>query len=320
MQRYIVRRLLSLILILLILSVAVFLLLRVLPGDVVGAIALSSEGGVSLKEEEIQAVRERLGLNRPLYEQYFLWVGRILTQGDFGRSLFTRESVNALFGQRLPVTILLALYSIFLMMLFGLPLGIISALKSNTFIDNLARVVAVLGLSVPSFWMGILLLVALVTIFRWSPPLGYSDPLQNPFEHVQKMAWPALIAGFSSGAVLARMTRSSMLETLSQDYIRTARSKGLVERVISLRHALRNALLPVMTVIGVQMATLMGGIVVLETVFGVPGFGTLLVEAVRNRDYVVVQSAILVVATAVVLISLATDILYAYADPRIRYR
>lgn len=319
MKRYLVRRLLSFALILLILSLVVFLLLRILPGDVVGAIAVSSEGGASLSQGEIQAIRERLGLNKPLHQQYFIWIGDILTRGDFGMSLFTRESVNTLFSQRLPVTLLLAFYSVALMILFGLPLGIISALKSNTIVDNAARVIAVMGLSVPSFWLGILVLIALVAMFRWSPPLGYSNFVQNPMEHIQKMAWPALVAGFSSGAVLARITRSSMLEVLAEDYVRTARSKGLSERVVALRHVLRSALLPVLSVIGVQVATLMGGIVVLETVFGVPGFGTLLVEAVRNRDYVVVQSAILVVATLVILINLLTDILYAYVDPRVQY-
>ena len=320
MQRYLAQRVISLFIILLILSLAVFLVLRVMPGDVVGAIALSSEGGTTLTEEEIQAVRTRLGLNRPLYEQYLSWIGAILTRGDLGVSLYTKESINSLLKQRLPITLLLALYSVTVMIGLGLPLGILSALKPNSFIDNVARVVAVMGLAIPGFWLGILVLIGLVIIFTWSPPLIYSSPIQNPLEHVQKMFWPALISGFGSGAIMARMTRSSMLEVLSEDYVRTARSKGLSERLVILVHVLRNALLPVLSIVGVQVATLMGGIIVMERVFGIPGFGGLLIGAVQNRDYTVVQSALLVVATLVVLVNLVTDILYAYIDPRIRYR
>ena len=319
MQRYLAQRVISLSIILFILSVAVFVVVRVMPGDVVGAIAVSSQGG-AMTEEEVQAIRERLGLNKPIYEQYFSWFGAILTRGDLGVSLFTKESINSLVAQRLPITLLLALYSMTVMIGLGLPLGIVSALKPNSLLDTVARAVAVMGLAIPGFWLGILVLIALVSLFTWSPPLTYSSPIQNPLEHVQKMLWPALISGFAHGAIMARMTRSSMLEAISEDYVRTARSKGLSERVVILRHVLRNALLPVLSVVGVQVAALMGGIVVMEKVFGIPGFGSLLINAVRNRDYTVVQSALLLVATLVVLINLLTDILYAYIDPRIRYR
>lgn len=321
MQRYLVRRFLALFLILFILSIAVFLILRVMPGDVVGAIAISSEGGSSqsLSPERVREIRDRLGLNRPLHEQYLSWVGAIVTRGDFGVSLFSKERVNVLFVQRLPITLLLAFYSLAAMILVGLPLGLLSALHPNSVIDNAARTVAVVGLTIPNFWLGILVLLALVAIFNWSPPLAYSSPVANVTEHTQKMLWPALIQGFSHGAILARMTRSSTLEILGQDYVRTARSKGLRERLVISRHVLRNALLPVITIIAVQFASLVSGVVVLERVFNIPGMGTLIIGAVQNRDYVIVQSAMLIVATGVILVNLASDILYAYVDPRIRY-
>ena len=319
MQRYLAQRVISLFIILFILSIAVFVVVRVMPGDAVDAIAVSSEGG-AMTEEEARAIRERLGLNRPHHEQYFSWIGAIVTRGDLGVSLFTKESINSLVARRLPITLLLALYSMSVMIGFGLPLGIISALKPNSIIDTVARAVSVMGLAIPGFWLGILVLIALVALFTWSPPLTYRSPIENPLEHVQKMFWPALISGFAHGAIMARMTRSSMLEVISEDYVRTARSKGLNERMVVFGHVLRNALLPVLSVVGVQVAALMGGIVVMERVFGIPGFGALLINAVRNRDYTVVQSALLLVATLVILVNLLTDILYAYIDPRIRYR
>ena len=317
MHRYLARRIVSLFIVLVVMSVVVFIILRALPGDVVDV--LQGEESATLTAAQEQALRERLGIDRPLHEQYFSWIGGIVTRGDFGSSLYTQQSVNTLFKQRLPVTILLTAYSIGFMVLIGIPLGVISALRANSPVDLLARIVAVLGLSVPSFWLGILSLIALVTWLNWSPPLGYSGPIADLSEHAQQMVLPSVIGGLAFGAILARMTRSSMLEVMGEDYIRTARSKGLAERFVVARHAAPNVMLPVLTVIGIQAAAVIGGVVVLESVFSLPGFGTLMIDAVHNRDYAVVQSSLMLVAAGVILINLVTDILYAYVDPRVRY-
>ena len=318
MQRYIARRVLSLFVVLFIVSLVVFLILRVLPGDIVDAFAGEEEG--SLSEEQAQALRAKLGLAESLPKQYYIWIKDIVRHGDFGDSLFYRGiTLNSLLKDRLPVTLLLTLYSIIFMVIIGLPLGIVSALKANTIYDHNARVFAVIGLSVPNFWLGILALVIVVKIFFWSPPFGYNGPFDDLSEHAQQMFLPALIGGTSFGAILARMTRSSMLEVLGDDYVRTARSKGLAERIIVARHVMPNAMLPILTIIGVQAAAVIGGTVVLESVFSLPGFGSLIVDAVRNRDYPVVQSALLLVATGVLLINVVTDVLYAYIDPRIKF-
>ena len=317
MQRYIARRVLLLFIVLLIVSVLVFLILRVIPGDIVDVLA--GEEGLQLTKIQEEALRVRLGLAEPLHVQYYVWIKDIVRHGDFGTSIYYSQGINALLKQRLPVTLLLTLYSIGFMVLIGLPLGIVSALKANTMADHSARVFAVIGLSVPNFWLGILALITVVIMLNWSPPLGYVGPIENLSEHVQQMILPALIGGISFGAILARMTRSSMLEVLSDDYVRTARSKGLTERIVVARHVMPNAMLPILTIVSVQAAALIGGTVVLESVFSLPGFGAMIIDAVRNRDYPLVQSALLLVATGVILINLATDVLYAYIDPRIKY-
>ena len=318
MQRYIARRVLSLFVVLAIMSVVIFLILRVFPGDIVDV--LKGEDGASLSIQQERELRARLELDRPLHEQYFSWIGDIFTRGDFGSSIYSGEALNKTFKERLPVTILLAVYSTGFMVLIGLPLGIMSALRANTIVDHGARFIAILGLSVPNFWLGILSLVVVVTWLNWSPPLVYTGPIDNLSNHVQQMILPAVIGGLSFGAILARMTRSSMLEILNEDYVRTARSKGLTQRLVVARHVMPNVMLPVITIIGVQAAAVIGGIVILENVFSLPGFGALIIDAVRNRDYVVVQSALMLVAVGVVLINLAVDVLYAYVDPRVKYQ
>lgn len=318
MIHYLVRRAFGVLGVLFVVSVVVFLLLRVLPGDVVVAMAATSDAPGRASNEALEAVRQRLGIDKPLYQQYLSWVTGILMHGDFGRSLATQESINVLFATRLPATLLLMAYSMTFAVLLGLPLGIMSALKRNTMLDIFARIVALTGLSIPSFWLGILILVFLAYLWGWSPPLIYSELTQDPGEHFLKMLWPSLVAGGALAAAIARMTRSTVLETLTQDYVRTARSKGLLNRVVILRHVLRNALIPVLSIMGVQVAALVGGVVVLEKVFGVPGLGTLLIDAVLKRDYTVVQSAILIATVAVVLVNFLVDVLYAQIDPRIR--
>ena len=320
MRQYIARRLIFGVMTAVLVSLLVFTLLRIAPGDVALAIAVQQSGGEAslVTEAQLEELRELLGLNAPLHVQYWDWMSGFL-RGDWGRSLFTNRSVFEEYTKKLPVTLELVLMAETVAVLLGIPAGILMALKRDTWIDYVVRLISLAGLSVPAFWSATLFLVAGAYILNWNPPLGYAPPLKDPLTNIQQFIWPALMLGYISAATQSRMMRSTMLEVLRQDYIRTAHAKGLTAFVVTFRHALKNALIPVITVIGITMALGLGGSVVIERVFSLPGMGNYLVEGMQQRDYPVVQSLILVFSVVVVLINLLVDLAYGWLDPRIRY-
>lgn len=316
MRYYIAKRLLLLLPVLFGISVLVFVLIRVMPGDA-ALMSLAREGG-RITDEQLAALRSYWALDRPLYEQYVLWL-RDALRFDFGNSWSTGRSVTSLILARITPTMNLALLSFVIALLIGVPLGIVSAYRKDTWIDYVARTVALVGLAIPGFWLGILIILALLLVFHWTPPVQYTSPLEDPLLNMQKMIWPAFSLGYILAAFIARMTRSTVLEILGQEYVRTARSKGLRETSVAIRHVLRNASLPVITVAGVYLAVLLGGVVVIEQVFTLQGLGTLLVIALETRDLPVIQAWLLLMGLFVALINLLTDVVYAWVDPRIKY-
>ena len=312
---YIIRRLLLVIPTLVGVAVAVFFLIRVMPGDVV-VVKLRADGA-AISEETIQAERKRLGLDKPLYVQFVDYmVG--LTRLDLGKSLWTGESVIKEIAIRMPVSFQIALMAGFIAVLIAIPLGTISALYRDTWIDHTVRVVAVSGLAIPSFWLGMLIILALLSLFNWLPKIGYVPFWQDPIGNLAVTIWPAASVGYRYAAVATRMMRSSLLEVMREDYIRTARAKGVWTRLIMSRHALRNALLPVVTVIGLEFAFLIGGLVVTEQVFNINGIGKLFVDASARGDFNLIQGLVLLIATIFIFVNLLVDLLYGWLDPRIR--
>jgi peptide/nickel transport system permease protein len=310
---YILRRLVSLVPILLGVSLVTFLLVQLVPGDPVQAML-----GFEANQQTVDALRVRYGLDRPVWEQYFVWLGNIL-QGDFGRSIQTRRPVLEMVLQALGPTAQLAIAAILLSLVISIPAGIASATRKNTPLDILATFSALTGLSVPSFWLGILLILGFSVALPIFPSSGAVAFSQDPWQALRHLALPTITLGTALAAATMRMTRSSMLETLSQDFIRTARAKGLSSHKVIYKHGLRNALLPVLTLLGIQMGQLLGGVVVTETVFAWPGLGKLTVDAIFARDYPIVQAAVFIMALLFVLINLVTDIFYTFLDPRIKY-
>ena len=312
---YIVRRLLLVIPTLIGVAVAVFFLIRVMPGDVV-VVKLRADGA-AISEETIQAERKRLGLDKPLYVQFVDYmVG--LTRFDLGKSLWTGEPVTKEIAIRMPVSFQIALMAGFIAVLIAIPLGTISALYRDTWVDHAVRVVAVSGLAIPSFWLGMLIILALLSMFNWLPKIGYVPFWQDPIGNLAVTIWPAASVGYRYAAVATRMMRSSLLEVMREDYIRTARAKGVWTRLIMSRHALRNALLPVVTVIGLEFAFLIGGLVVTEQVFNINGIGKLFVDATARGDFNLIQGLVLLIATIFIFVNLLVDLLYGWLDPRIR--
>ena len=312
---YIIRRLLLVIPTLIGVAVAVFFLIRVMPGDVV-VVKLRADGA-AISEETIQAERKRLGLDKPLYAQFVDYmVG--LTRLDLGKSLWTGESVMKEIAIRMPVSFQIALMAGFIAVLIAIPLGTISALYRDTWVDHTVRVVAVSGLAIPSFWLGMLIILALLSMFNWLPKIGYVPFWQDPIGNLAVTIWPAASVGYRYAAVATRMMRSSLLEVMREDYIRTARAKGVWTRLIMSRHALRNALLPVVTVIGLEFAFLIGGLVVTEQVFNINGIGKLFVDATARGDFNLIQGLVLLIATIFIFVNLLVDLLYGWLDPRIR--
>jgi peptide/nickel transport system permease protein len=312
---YIVRRLFLVIPTLIGVAVAVFFLIRVMPGDVV-VVKLRADGA-AISEETIQAERKRLGLDKPLYAQFVDYmVG--LTRLDLGKSLWTGESVIKEIAIRMPVSFQIALMAGFIAVLIAIPLGTISALYRDTWVDHAVRVVAVSGLAIPSFWLGMLIILALLSMFNWLPKIGYVPFWQDPIGNLAVTIWPAASVGYRYAAVATRMMRSSLLEVMREDYIRTARAKGVWTRLIMSRHALRNALLPVVTVIGLEFAFLIGGLVVTEQVFNINGIGKLFVDATARGDFNLIQGLVLLIATIFIFVNLLVDLLYGWLDPRIR--
>jgi peptide/nickel transport system permease protein len=300
-------------------ALLVFFLLRLMPGDPVATMLLGDAGGANISKEVIEAERVRLGLDKPLWVQFFKWFGGVM-QGDFGVSMWTGRSVAYEIGIRLELSLQVAIMATILAVLLALPLGTLSAIFKDTWIDQAIRVFSIAGLAVPSFWLGMIIILLLLTYFSWIPPLTFTPFLQNPWENLSQLIWPAVAVGYRYSAVSTRMMRSSILEVLQEDYIRTARAKGVMERLVVARHAMRNALLPVVTVIGLEFAFLIGGLVVTEQVFNLNGIGKLFVQAVARSDFTMIQALVLLVSVFFVLVNFVMDLMYAFLDPRIRYR
>ena len=317
MHTYILRRILWMFPTLLGSVTLIFLLMRLLPGDVALYMLGSSESSV-VNVETLQQIRQELGLDKPLIAQYGSWLWSA-ARLDFGNSYWTRQPVVEELKRRYPMTANLAILSLALGTLIAIPIGVLSAVRQDTLIDYAARVFVIAGLSIPNFWLSILVILGLVHYFNWLPPLDYAPFWVDPWLNLKQLIFPALIAGYRLSAVGARMTRSSLLEVLRDDFVRTARAKGLREQVVIFRHALRNALLPVITIIGVELLVLFGGLVVVETVFTIPGIGRFLVDAILHRDYPSIQALVFVFAVFVVGVNLLVDLAYAILDPRIRY-
>jgi peptide/nickel transport system permease protein len=317
MQTYILRRILLMIPTLLGAVTLIFLIMRLLPGDVALYI-LGSDESSEMNREALQRIRSELGLDQPLIVQYGEWVWKALRL-DFGNSYWTRQPVIEELGRRYPMTASLAFLSLTLGTLIAIPIGVLSALRQDTLIDYGARIFTIAGLSLPSFWLAILIILGLVHYFRWLPPLDYAPFWVDPWLNFKQLVFPALATGYRLSAIGARMTRSSVLEVLREDYVRTARAKGARERVVVLRHALKNALLPVITIIGIELLVLFGGLIVVGTLVTIPGIGRFLVDAIVHRDYPSIQALVFVFAVFVLVINLLVDIVYAILDPRIRY-
>ncbi|MBI2907633.1 MAG: ABC transporter permease [Chloroflexi bacterium] len=316
MSAYVLRRLLLLIPTLLAVSVLVFVVIRLAPGDI--ALAMMGEGGSAADQATYQELRKSLGLDLPWQTQYVDWLWKTLHL-DFGDSYWTKQPILQEIGKTIPVTLELAIFALLIGLAIALPAGIVSALRRDTLLDHGIRVFTVTGLAAPSFWVGMLILMALVSSFKWMPSVTPVPFFDDPKENVLQFFWPALALGYHVSAIVARMLRSAMLEVLREDYIRTARAKGLQERSVIVVHALKNALIPVITVIGFTVAALLSGVVVIETVFNLPGLGQYLVMAIFRRDYPTVQTVILLIAVVFSLTNLAVDLLYAWLDPRVQY-
>ena len=298
---------------LLIASFIVFSLPRMIPGDVVQLMLEEKAYGKDLEE-----LREKLGLNRPIYIQYFEWGGRVL-RGDLGESLWTKRPVIEELARRVPITLELGFLALFFALLIALPVGLIAAVRQDTITDYICRSLAILGLSIPGFWKATLVVLLPAIWWGWSPPIQYTEFGKDPWRHLLQFVVPAFILGIASGAAIMRLTRAQLLEVLRQDYVRTAWSKGLRERVVVLKHSLKNAVIPVVTVLGLQISAILGGTVIFEQIFGLPGMGRFLFDAVNQRDYPVIQGVNLLIVTVVVVTNLIVDACYALLDPRIRY-
>ena len=312
MMRYFLNRVLVAVPTLFLVSIFVFMLQKLLPGDPILVMA-----GESRDPETIAYLRELYRMNDPLVWQYIYWLGDVL-QGDLGRSLRSGIPVTDLIAQKLPVTIQLAVMSMIFAMLVGIPAGVISAVKKGTFWDYLANFVALSGLSVPNFWLGIMLILLVSVNLGWLPASGYETPFVDPWRSFQTTLMPSIVLGTAIAGSLMRHTRSAMLGVLQADYVRTARAKGLSEKTVILQHALRNALLPIVTLTAVMFGELLAGAVLTEQIFTIPGFGKMIVDAVFNRDYAVVQGVVLVTATGFIVINLLADLLYFLLNPRMR--
>ncbi|MCY4558202.1 MAG: ABC transporter permease [Chloroflexi bacterium] len=316
MRQYAAKRIGLFIPTVLLVTVIVFVVMRLIPGD--PALAILSADDAAYTEQELQELRVELGTDRPIVVQYFDWMSGLL-RGDFGTSFWWNGPVMDRLGERIPVTIELAILGIGLAVICAVPLGVLSAIKPDSPIDYASRIFTLVGISIPTFFSGILLTLILIRAFGWLPPLGYEDIWEDPWANIKQMMLPALALGFYDMAFIARVTRSSMMEILREDYMRTARSKGLRERIVLSRHGLKNAVLPILTISGWQFGRLFGGTVIIERIFLIPGIGQLLIDAVFQRDFPTIQAIIVIVAVSIVVINLLVDLLYGWLDPRIRY-
>ena len=319
MQAYIAKRFLLFIPTLLMATLVAFLLLRVIPGDPAEVKLAGETGDSNFTQAELQELRVQLGTDQPLYVQYGKWLWDMVHL-DFGQSMFFEEPVAHDLAEKLPITLELTVLAMLIATVIAVPLGLISAIKQDTSADYVARVISIAGVALPNFWVGILIVYFLVLMFAWMPPLGYASLWDDPLTNLQQLFFPALALGIYQMAFMARVTRSSMLEVYREDYTRTARGKGLAERVVILRHALKNALLPVVTISGYEFGRLLAGTVVIESIFMIPGMGRLLVDSVFHRDYTEIQAIVMVITATVLILNLALDLVYGWLNPRIRYQ
>ncbi len=303
-------------------GVLIFFLMRVIPGDI--CLARWVDYGTDLDPALLELCRDRLGLNEPLHIQFWHFLRGVLSF-DFGVSMWTGRPIIQELELRFALSLQLAVMATVVTLLIAVPLGIVAALRQNTWVDYLVRTVAIAGVAMPSFWLGILIILGLLILSQawlgepWMPPIYYVSPFENFWGNMSQLIWPALVAGYRYAAVVTRMTRSALLEVLREDYIRTARSRGLTEKIILNRHALRNSFLPVITIIGIEFSFFMGGLVVTEQVFNLNGLGRLLVDSVLYADYNMIQALVMIVVAVSVLVNLLVDLSYAWLDPRIRY-
>jgi peptide/nickel transport system permease protein len=315
MRTYLIKRLLLAIPTLLGVSVIVFCLVRLIPGD---AILLMMAESANVDATQVALLRRELGLDRPTSVQYFVWLGRLL-QGDLGTSLWKTGPVLDEILARVPVTVQLMVMAVSLSLLFAIPMGVISAVWQDRPLDYAVRVLSIIGLSVPNFWVGVMVVVIPSVVFLWTPPMGYIRLVEDPRGNLVQFFFPALVLGVSLSASVMRITRSALLEVLRQDYVRTARAKGLAGTVVVLKHGLKNAMIPIVSLIGVQVGFLLGGTVIVEQIFTLPGIGRLVLDSISQRDYPLLQGAVLFIALAYILVNLAVDMLYTWVDPRVRY-
>ena len=318
MLAYLIRRLLALIPTLFFASLIVFVTVRLIPGDVIDL--MLSQNDISAKEASRAQLEQALGLDQPMYLQYFRWIGAILLHGDFGKSLWQQRSVIGEVLERLPITFELGLLALVIGLVVALPIGVLSAVRQDSAGDYVGRSFSILMLAMPSFWLGTMVVVFPSIWWGWSPRVEYVPFGVDPLANLGQMISPAIILGTALSALTMRLTRTMMLEVLRQDYVRTARAKGLSERSVVLRHALRNALIPVVTLLGLQAPLLIGGAVIIEQIFVIPGMGLLLLEAVNQRDYPIVTGVFLILGVAVMMINLLIDLSYGLLDPKVRYR
>ena len=318
MRAYIIRRLLLIIPTVFILTILVFLLVRFLPGDVIDLIEAQMKQ-IDFIEIDREALMRMLGLDVPVYVQYGRWMEGIFLHGTLGKSMFGDFTVEERIIASLPVTIELGVMAIVIGLLIALPVGIYSAMRQDTVADYAGRSIAIIGLATPNFWLGIMVMIYPAIWWGWSPPMEWIPLTEDPLGNLGMLLIPSLILGTASAAATMRMTRTMMLEVLRQDYIRTAWAKGLKERVVVMRHAVKNALIPIVTLVGMQLPILVGGAVIMENIFNLPGLGRLMVNALNNRDYPVVSGVNLVFAVMVVGVNLMIDLIYPYLDPRVRY-
>jgi len=318
MYSYVIKRVLLVFPTLFIISSVVFIIMRLIPGDPAITI-LAGDLGSSIDQKQLARLRAKLGTDKPILVEYWKWMSGA-ARLDFGRSYIHQTPVINDIKKKFPVTLQLALMALFISMVVALPVGVFSAVNQDTLADYALRIITIAGVALPTFWTGILIIYLLVRTFTWLPPLGYENLWDNPTTNLQQLIFPALALSVFNLAFVARVTRSAMLEVFREDYIRTARSKGLRERVVIARHGLKNAMLPVITISGWQFSFLVGGTVIIEQIFLVPGMGRLLVDSIFQRDYIVTQSVVIVIASWVVLLNMMVDLAYGWFDPRIRYQ
>ena len=319
MSAYVVRRVLLFIPALIGASMLIFVLMRLVPGDIAEILVYQTGSETSgVQQKQIQRIRQELGLTEPVMVQYLSWMGGAV-RGDFGRSYTQRRPVWDILKERFPRSMELAVLTLAIALVWAIPLGVVSAVHQNGPLDYLARIASLSGLSIPLFVSGALILYGLVRVFHWIPPLEFVAFSEDPLENLKQLIWPALAQAYYISAPITRLTRSQMLEVIRQDYVRTARAKGLAERAVVYRHALRNSLLPVVTFVGWWGGRLLGGLVIMEIIFVVPGMGTALVQAVSQRDYPTVQAMVFVMAVVFLVVNLLVDLLYVWLDPRIHY-